>query len=172
MFMMMAGLPSSLDVFVILCRLGGQAPIFQGMFFPNSQVRSGSRGQWLCVSWHSEGCYSGYWWSCALCITSIQLETKWNWDFRDTTRENLRVEWIQVIMTISRSNCFKFKRSTLLSGFPCTRQLSRRQDVRDVSRWDVPQKNRYLTMISNDFSVGRGYQFGGTLTCPDYPPKV
>lgn len=65
MFMMMAGLPSSLDVFVILCRLGGQAPIFQGMFFPNSQIRSGSRGQWLCVSWHSEGCYSGYWWSCA-----------------------------------------------------------------------------------------------------------
>ena len=39
-----------------------------------------------------------------LCITSIQLETKWNWEFADTTRENLRVEWIQVIMTISRSN--------------------------------------------------------------------
>lgn len=105
MFVMMASLPSSLDVFVVLCRLGGgkrrssKACSSQILKFAQVRVASGFAFlgvrrvaiKWLLVEQE-------------LCITSIQLETKWNWEFADTTRENLRVEWIQVIMTISRSN--------------------------------------------------------------------
>ena len=158
----------------MLCRWGGQAPIFQGMFFPNSQIRSGSCGQWLCVSWRSEGCYK-----VAIGGTGAVHYLYQTWNKMKLRFSRYHKRKSQSGMNSGYYDHFKkqlfywkFKRSTLLSGFPCTRQLSRRQDVGDVSRWDVPQKNRYLTRISNDFSVGRGYQFGGTVTCPDYPPEV
>ena len=88
--------------FVVLCRLGGASANLPRHVLPKfAQVRVASG---FALAWRSEGCYGGYWWNRSCALPPSNLETTWNWEFGDTTRENLRVEWIQVIMTISRSN--------------------------------------------------------------------